>query len=289
MLTHVSVGEGYPVILLHGWGASSLIFEQMIIPKARDLGSGYKFIAIDLPGHGKNGTKKLPKWIKRKEVIPFIVNEVMDTVDELGIDKFAIVGYSFGATIAQEIAAKHMSRAEALVINDSIYDGHDFETDNRRWSFRLLYNLLRPIGETRFILKLVNNKILDRIARFIRKKYFAHTRSKDPDLNRQIDEIKAYDKRNTNPTFWAAGVDALFSYYGADAIYRIRCPVLLISGNDNPVKATRTTKRIADIFAARGRKNVEVQEIVNSGHHIVLLNSDSFTERFLEFLDKHIK
>ena len=43
-------GHGVPLVLVHGFGAESLLYAQ---PLARLAASGFRVIAIDMPGHGR--------------------------------------------------------------------------------------------------------------------------------------------------------------------------------------------------------------------------------------------
>jgi len=279
--------EPISVIMLHGWGASSLIFKRIIIPRMELLGANYRFIALDLPGHGKRGKFKTPKGIKRKEIITYIVEDVMDQINKLGIKDFVLVGYSFGATVALHIASEYKERIRALIVNDPILNGRSFEL-YRRWLFHIFYNLLRPVGETRFILKIINNDWASKMAKRLLPNLFKHTRPVDTDLKNQVDDVKEYDKLNTNPKFWAAGVDALFTHNAEFTAMKIRCPTLIVTGDSVEYKAVNTSIKLRQLILAKGRNQaVEIYVIKNSGHHIISTNPDEFCEEVLRFLNEY--
>jgi len=291
LLAHVGhTGKGPTVVMLHGWGASSLIFERIIIPRMRRLGADYNFIAIDLPGHGKNGNLKSPKGLKRSEIIQYIADSVVETLDELGVEEFVLLGYSFGATIALHIAAKHKNRVKALVVNDPILNGKEFEL-YRRWSFHLMYNLLKPIGETRFILKIVNNNWADALVKKLIPNLFRHTRPDDSGLKKEIDDIKHYDKRNTNPKFWATGIDALFAHSAQFSAMKVSCSTLILSGDGDIYNAANTAEKLQKLILAKGTKQqtVKVEFIKNSGHHIMSTNPDEVASEITIFLKEYYK
>jgi len=286
LLAYTDINQGKPLIFLHGWGASSLIFERIVIPRMQGAGENYRFIAVDLPGHGKNGKLKSPN-LKRKEVIQHIVDSVMKSIDDAGVEEFALVGYSFGATIALHIASQHKDRVKVLVVNDPILKGSAFEL-YRRWGFHILYNLLKPFGETRFILKIINNTWAHKIAKIIFPNLFVRTRPDESGLKKQIEEIKEYDKRNTNPRFWAAGIDALFAPSAEFAAMQIDCPTLIVAGDNAPYAAVDSSIKLQHLVKAKGRKQVvEVYVIKNSGHHVISTNPDEFSEKVANFLREH--
>lgn len=287
-LAHSTSGDGLPVVMLHGWGASSLIFEQITIPTIRKIEDTYRFICFDLPGHGKNGRSNAPSKLKRKEVISYITESIIDSLDSMGIKEFALIGYSFGATLALEISAKYPNRVRALIVNDAIINGKEFEW-YRRFGFQGLYFSLKSVGNTRFILKIINNNWAHNFAKFVLKDFFQHSRPKDNDLRYKIDEIKEYDKRNTDTRFWAEGVNALFKYTLEDVGQKIQNPVFLITGENVPLKAENTAFRLAKMIKSNGNKNVEVHTIKNAGHHIVSTNPEEFCSAVVDFLDRHYK
>ena len=279
--------EPISVVMLHGWGASSLIFEHIVIPRMKALGADYKFVALDLLGHGKKCKPRIPKGLKRKDIIAHIVEDVMKDVDKAGIKDFIIVGYSFGATVALHIASEHKERVKALIVNDPILNVRSFEL-YRRWLFHIFYNLLRPVGETRFILKIINNNWASKMAKRLLPNLFKHTRPVDPDLKNQVDDIKEYDKLNTNPKFWAAGVDALFTHNAEFTAMKVSCPTLIITGDSIEYKAVNTSIKLRQLILAKGRNQVvEIYVVKNSGHHIISVNPNEFCQEVLRFLNEY--
>jgi len=102
-------GSGHPVVLLHGWGASSATMALV----HDDLARGYDVTAIDLPGHGRSG---LPPESWGTEDYTSCVLEVMD---RLRIERPHILGHSFGGRIALDLAAHHPQRVDKLVLVSS--------------------------------------------------------------------------------------------------------------------------------------------------------------------------
>lgn len=90
-------GDGFPVVMLHGFCASSEIFQD-VVPT---LGSNYRVICPDLPGHG--GSELLPGG----ELIDQTSDWLKKFVDKLGIEEFVLIGHSLGGYIALSFAAKY--------------------------------------------------------------------------------------------------------------------------------------------------------------------------------------
>lgn len=102
-------GAGHPVLLLHGWGASSATMALV----HDDLARGYDVTAIDLPGHGRSGLPPDP-W----GTADFTAC-VLEVMDRLRISRPHILGHSFGGRIALDLAARHSERIHKLVLVSS--------------------------------------------------------------------------------------------------------------------------------------------------------------------------
>ena len=99
-LYYESVGEGSPVILLHGHTLDS----RMWAPQMQALlSAGYRVIRPDLRGYGRSS--------KQAEGLRFThTDDVLALMDSLHIDKAHIVGLSMGSFIASELLAMHPDR-----------------------------------------------------------------------------------------------------------------------------------------------------------------------------------
>ncbi len=106
---YVDVGQGSPVVLLHGF-ASSLDTWDRVIP---ELSSAHRVIALDLRGFG---------WTDRPEgdYSPTAQAElVLAVMDQLGVQKAAVVGHSWGASVALSVALLAPARVTRLVLYDA--------------------------------------------------------------------------------------------------------------------------------------------------------------------------
>ena len=106
-LHYIERGQGQPLILLHGNGESCDYFEHQISFFAKD----YRVIAIDTRGHGKSPRGEKPFTIKQ------FAEDLHDFMDEKGIAKANVLGFSDGGNIALTFALKHPERIEKLVLN----------------------------------------------------------------------------------------------------------------------------------------------------------------------------
>lgn len=114
MRWHVQkLGSGLPILLLHGSGASTHSFAQLMEILSKD----YLVLAIDLPGHGfsKALTDKSP-------TLPNVALVTGDLLGELDVAPRFIIGHSAGAAIAAEMVCSGMCKPEAVfAINGAFY------------------------------------------------------------------------------------------------------------------------------------------------------------------------
>ncbi|MCZ6877364.1 MAG: alpha/beta hydrolase [Acidobacteria bacterium] len=92
-------GEGHPVLLIHGGapGACSLVSWKRNIDSLAE--SGFAVYAVDQPGFGYTD-------VPTDHSIDFRITHARSFADELGLDRFHLIGSSVGAYIAARIALK---------------------------------------------------------------------------------------------------------------------------------------------------------------------------------------
>jgi pimeloyl-ACP methyl ester carboxylesterase len=90
-------GAGFPLVLLHGAGADRSIFEPQF---QSQLAERHRLIALDLPGHGQSGDAHDPAVGYGIVGLAHCVSKVLD---ELGVERCAIFGWSLGGHIAIEV------------------------------------------------------------------------------------------------------------------------------------------------------------------------------------------
>jgi pimeloyl-ACP methyl ester carboxylesterase len=104
MLPHDELGSGPAVVLLHAGVADRTMWADHLQPLAE---AGYRAVALELPGFGEAP-------LTQGEYAPWA--DVLRTMDELAIERAALVGNSFGADVALRIALVAPDRVWALVL-----------------------------------------------------------------------------------------------------------------------------------------------------------------------------
>ncbi|MFC4986857.1 alpha/beta fold hydrolase [Saliphagus infecundisoli] len=156
-LAYRDLGQGDPVILLHGGCMNHRVWESQICAL---LDSGYRVIAPDLRGHGRSDAPD------SSYTVEMYAEDLATLSDALRIDDFALVGWSLGATIAATFAKDYRDRLTKLVlVSSSIFsDISQVESGKQRESELPLGKMIdnqrrnRPRGMERFVAGMFGSK-----------------------------------------------------------------------------------------------------------------------------------
>ena len=108
------VGEGHPVLLMHGSGAGVTAWANWmgLIP---ELSQERRVVAPDLAGFGYT---EVPDDIEYRFMDTW-VEQMMRLLDDLDIEQTDLVGNSFGGTLAIALAVHHPDRVRRMVLMGS--------------------------------------------------------------------------------------------------------------------------------------------------------------------------
>lgn len=113
-------GDGPALLLLHQSGNSGDEFASLV----PHLASHYRLIAPDLPGHGRSADPP------REPTIDDYTNAIEAVLNELGIERFSLVGHHGGALAAMNLAARHPERIDKTVLSGTSAPRSEADTDD---------------------------------------------------------------------------------------------------------------------------------------------------------------
>ncbi|TMI94820.1 MAG: alpha/beta hydrolase [Bacteroidetes bacterium] len=105
-------GEGMPLVLIHGGGSTIQTSFGKILPL---LAQNYKVIAVELQAHGHTSDRNSPESFEQD------ADDVAGLMQYLKISKASFLGFSNGGNTAMQIAIRHSTLADKLVIISSFY------------------------------------------------------------------------------------------------------------------------------------------------------------------------
>ena len=136
-LHYEEAGEGPPLVLLHGIGASRRDWDFNVPAFAR----AYRVITPDLRGFGlseKSGNYGVATF----------ASDVWELLERLGIDRFDLIGHSMGGAVALQMAADQPQRIARLVAADTL-PSFQANTFGKRILFAYRYLMMGVFGPQR--------------------------------------------------------------------------------------------------------------------------------------------
>jgi pimeloyl-ACP methyl ester carboxylesterase len=107
-------GTGDAVLFVHSLAGNAGHWSGQLEP----LRKTRRAVAFDLRGHGRSDAPKNEDY-----AIENVAGDVRAVADSLGLERFALVGHSYGAAVALTYAAGHPERVTRLLLADPIGDG----------------------------------------------------------------------------------------------------------------------------------------------------------------------
>ncbi|HEV3000241.1 MAG TPA: alpha/beta fold hydrolase [Solirubrobacteraceae bacterium] len=106
-ISTMQAGDGPPVVMLHGLGATKASF----LPTVAALADRHRAIAIDLPGFGDSS-----KPLRAPYHAPWFARAVVDLLDSLELERADVIGNSMGGRVAIELGLRHPERVRRLAL-----------------------------------------------------------------------------------------------------------------------------------------------------------------------------
>ena len=183
------------VVLLSGLALSG----HYMLPVGRELARRFDVWIPDLPGYGRS----LPGRVALD--IPELADAVVAWMDQVGLDRAAVLGNSVGCQIAVEAAARHPERVGHVVL-----EGPTIDAGAR--------SVLRHAG---------------RVALAARRE--------PPSLG----PLQVMDWLRTGPRGVVATIRYAFSHRIEDRLPDVRCPALVVRGERDPIVPQGWAEQVA--------------------------------------------
>ncbi len=103
--------DGQPVLALHGWLDNAMTFD-LLAPKLQ----GLRIVAIDMAGHGHSGHRAPGAGY---QLWDYALDALMAT-QQLGWERFSLLGHSLGGIISVMIAGAVPERVERVALIDGL-------------------------------------------------------------------------------------------------------------------------------------------------------------------------
>jgi len=108
---HESLGDGLPLVCIHGYGVDHRSMKSGMEPIAREM-PGVRRIYFDLPGMGSSQTH--PDILSSDDMLDMVLGFIDD---RLGPDQpFALAGYSYGGYLARGVMVRMPARIRGVML-----------------------------------------------------------------------------------------------------------------------------------------------------------------------------
>lgn len=138
-MAYVEVGEGDPIVLLHGNPTSSYLWRN-VLPHVADQ-TGRRGIALDLLGFGKSDK---PHGVKYS--LDLHASLISGFVDKLGLKDIVLVADDWGGPLTMNDVVTNSARYQAVVLMETFLWTFTFKDDFEA-KFRMPFRMMRgPMG-----------------------------------------------------------------------------------------------------------------------------------------------
>jgi pimeloyl-[acyl-carrier protein] methyl ester esterase len=253
-LFHHTLGEGCPVVALHGWGLSSSVWTEI----QRTLSARCSVTRVDLPGYGQSRNAK----------VPWRLEEVAKAVADVVTAPSVWMGWSLGGMVAV-VAAQHCPnqvRALVLIASNPCF------VQKRDWAHGLPWEVLRTFAEG------LAHDYETTLSRFL-----SLQAGQDEDARWVIKRLRKELLQRGLPdrAVVRAGLAVLQNTDLRPLLGRVECPALLIFGEHDVLVPRGVAKAVSML-----RPDWHVALLANSGHAPFLSHQTAFLDRLQVFLDE---
>lgn len=241
-------GAGTPILFVHPPAMGHVTFKRQ-----RPLAERFQIITLDLRGNGRSGNKAM------KITMSVIVADILAVIDEIGVEKVVICGYSNGGSIAQEFALSYPNRVAGVILCGGFPEVNSFLLKNE---FRI------GIYAAKFkLMKLMAFTLAT-----------AHTKTK-------IFEMELADYvRKTDPEVLKIMYNEGLYYSSTNRLHELTVPLLLVYGaNDYYVH------HYQKIFLEKVQTKVDIVYISNAKHQIPTRHSLELNKIITNFVKGKIE
>jgi pimeloyl-ACP methyl ester carboxylesterase len=194
-------GSGPPLLLIHGLMVTGEMFE----PVVAHVAERHRVIIPDLRGHGRS--RSLPPSYSVMQH----ANDLAQLLDHLGVASTAVLGYSQGGAVAQQLVLDHPQRCRRLILVCTY--AFNMATVRERLEGYLTPVILRLLGMKRFA-KLVISQGLKNLP---------------SERARQVAAVIAGQDRKLMIIAWKE----VMKFDSREHLREISCPVLIVAGTND--------------------------------------------------------
>lgn len=244
------VGTGPPLLLINGLGAHTAMWGPV-----ERAWPGVRLISYDSPGVGDSPAALPPPSIA------MLSDLLAKMLDQLGLDRVDVLGYSFGGAVAQQFAYRHADRVRRLVL------------------VATTPGLGGALGEWKSLAHAYNP------LRYYSRSYYE--RSIGTMAGGQAREDEAFRRRHgaersvkrPHPTSYYTQIAVLSAWSSVPWLHRVAAPTLVVTGDDDPLVPPANS-----LLLASRLRQARLLTAPGEGHLLLFDDHGAAHAAILEFL-----
>jgi len=258
---HVTdLGEGQPIVLIHGWPLSDAMYEYQY---AYFVQKGYRVIGITLRGFGQSDK---PGGKYNYDVF---ADDIKVVLDKLNIQNATLGGFSMGgATVIHYVAKYNAAHVSKLAL---------FGAAGPLWTKRADFNFGNWTKEDVDGLIALNNTNRPQLLENFGQIFPANATSVSPGYGAWLGTIQA----QASPYAMAEGLKTLRDSDLRGDLKKITIPTLILHGKLDKI----CSYELAEQMHA-GIKNSTLLPLEKSGHALFIEEQEKFNSELLNFIKK---
>ncbi len=247
LLSFTEYGSGPPLLLVHGLMITGEMFEPVI----KRLATRHRVIVPDLRGHGRSRGLPPPYTVTQ------LAADLSHLLDHLSIDSIAILGYSQGGAVAQQLVLDYPKRCNRLILGCTY-----------------AYNMatLREKIEGHVVPFLINLLGMRRFATFVISQGLKQVTKERADW---VVGLIADQDRKSMVSAWKAAM----MFDSRNRLTEIKCPTLIIPGSKDEAVPLHHAKMLHD-----GITDSKLVIIDGADHALIWARTKEFLEVIEGFL-----
>lgn len=258
--------ERAPVLFLHGGpGYNSYSFARLM---GQRLEKSRRMVYLDQRGCGRSERP----WDGRYS-LEVLVEDLEALRQELGVERWVLLGHSFGGTLALEYAARHPGRVAGLVVVSGFSDAESTFATWKRELERLHPERPTPASTSDYA------RVMEALRGLDARTFFNQLQFRDATYQQMQESVDAESGLRNTGELSRALFSTELTRYRFSAARRITAPVLVIGGRYDHSIGLESIQTLA-----RALPHATLLEYEQSGHFPYLEEADRFAWDVTQFL-----
>jgi len=247
LLFFVERGTGAPLLLVHGLMITGEMFEPVI----GHFAARHRVIVPDLRGAGRS------RLLPPPYTAPQVASDLARLLDHLGVKSTAVLGYSQGGAIAQQLVFDHPTRCSRLVLACTY--AFNMATFRERIEGHLIPLFINALG-------------MRQLAKLVVSQGLKHVSKERADW---VLDLIANQDRKVMVSAWKAAM----AFDSRRRLAKIKCPTLIVAASNDAAVPLHHAKMLHD-----GISGSQLVVVDGTDHALIWERPDEFVRVVDEFL-----